>query len=322
MALADQIKTPTNYYPSGYDYSSGGGMSGLLEDRDAKLAGMDAIAPTNTLPNFFQNMYNQVVGGSNIYGQEYSAGANQMIGMGNAQDYYEAFYGPQQMLNEVERNRLSSSMGYAYADQALSAKQLQSQYGAGKAGIGVDQAAIGRKTEYIDHLQSLANQLLGVNKTDVTQQADMQSRQAKSSATSRGAWNAPGLGRSLTDIGNNLTNQLGRLDIGHEKETAGYNEAKAALQDQAAHLGISASQLRSNLELGLQRINLDTMMTVDDLASKLQSSNIQDMMLAQEIYNAALMGSDYFAQFPSGYFSGTPGTSSPPASTTTPVRYT
>lgn len=312
MALADQIKQP---FPVPITGTYGG------SNPVSQIGVPSAPPPPNTLPNFFQNMYNQVVGGANIYGQQYSAGANQMIGMGNAQDYYQSYYGPQFLLNELERNQLNASMGYAYADQALSAEQLRSQTGAARAGNAIDKAAIGRKTEYIDHLQSLANQLLGVNKTDATQDADIATRQAKSSATARGAWNAPGLGRSLTDIGNELTNQLSRLDIGHERETAGNVEAKAALQDQAAKLGISESQLRSNLELGLQRLNLDTMMTVNQLASKLQSSAIEDQMLAMEIYNAALMGSDYFSQFPSGYFSGTPGTSAPPASTTTPVRY-
>lgn len=217
------------------------------------------------------------------------------------------------LLNDAYQNQLAS---IGLSQQGIGIQQ--ENVGINQESIGIQQTGNLRTVDYIAHLQDIAGQLLGVNTTDVTQRADTAERGVLSDSTARGAMHAPGTGLAITDINNAETNQLSTLNLGYERDSAGFAEQTAGLHEQnalldnqhdlldneremlelrAQQLGLDADGLYTNLQMGLQRLGLDTTLSVNDLLGRLNSSDIQDQMLVQQLWNAALTASDQYQNY-------------------------
>lgn len=95
-----------------------------------------------------------------------------------------------------------------------------------------------------------------------------------------------------------LENRRGALGTGYQREQLGYAEQQAQLRDNAAQLdlrakdmGITATEYRQRLDNGLARLNLQNVMTVDQLMSAITSGDFQKQQIAEQIIRqAAAMG--------------------------------
>lgn len=237
--------------------------------------------------------------------------------------FFQGIYGPQQQALAQQQTQLAGQLGLLEANTAQQSGLLQSQHGLGMQGIGLQQQGIGidrnannRQLGNIDQLQNLAKQLLHNQFRTTDLQASGQRRGAMSDATARGAMNTPGIGHTLHDInkGAGLAKRGQRL--GYQQQAVGFREDRAQVADRNKQLDLRASQLgldrqglQNSLDQGLARLQLDQWVGVNDIMDKMQSADLQERMIAEQIYRAALDYSDFFANNP-----GATGAMSPPSS--------
>lgn len=236
-------------------------------------------------------------------------GLQQGLGAGQVQA------GPQFQLNQNARETMAQQIGLQQASQQMQSGYLNQDYTTGLAKLGlqdqqndVQKAALARQPGYLTTLHDLATQGFDLSKQGVTQQAGIARRAVDSSATARGAFTAPGTNQFRSDITDQLSNQLGQVGVQQSTSDTRYNEQIASIGDQNAmldlqskSLGLDRNSLKTELERGLDRLGLSAAMSIADLTGKMNSSQIQDQVLAQQIFNAAIQSSDYYAQyFPGG----------------------
>lgn len=184
--------------------------------------------------------------------------------------------------------------------------------------LGIQLGANARQPAYLTALHELANQ--GYN-----QNAATQTRGVNSSSITRGSFGSAGQRANLGDIQSTLSQQLSgeaqrfyenmaqtsdqRQQLGIEGQRIG-NQSKgldldakrldnqnAMLDIQSKNLGLDRQALQTELSRGLDRLGLSSFMSIADLTDKMNSSNIQDQLLAQQIFNQAIQNSDYYSQF-------------------------
>jgi hypothetical protein len=166
--------------------------------------------------------------------------------------------------------------------------------------------------------RELANQMRGFDfDTSTTRRnAATNVRQVSSDATARGATNSQGLRDKNVDIYGNLVDQLGQIDVGREgarignerggislnNEQAGLTENKAQAGDrvkqlglQSQRLGLNSTQLKNQLQKGIEGLNIQQYVDVNDIMDKLNSSRADDRQLGLQLFNQAL---DYGGYFP------------------------
>lgn len=205
--------------------------------------------------------------------------------------------GPQLALNVNSREQMAQQIAAYQASQLSQSGYLNQDYQTGLAKLGlqdqsldVQRAALARQPGYLSTLHDLANQ-------SFNQQADTSLRGLNSQATAAGSYTSIGAGEGRSDIANQLANQLSRSDTQYNEQIASVADQNKMLDLQAQNLGLDRTQLKTDLDRGLDRLGLSTTLSISDLLTKLNSSNIEDQMLAQQIFNAALGSSDYYSQF-------------------------
>lgn len=209
--------------------------------------------------------------------------------------------GPQFANNQTYRDQLAGQIGMTNASQSAQTDYLNQDYNTGLSRLdlqqksqGIQKNALGRQPQYLATLHDLANQLLN-------QSADTARRGATSSAIARGANTSIGFNQQLGDINSQLANQLAQSDTRYAEQQASVADQNAALDLQAKDLGLSRDALKTELSRGLDRLGLSSMMSVADLTGKLNSSQVQDQVIAQQIFNEAMQSSDYYAQHYPGF---------------------
>lgn len=224
-------------------------------------------------------------------------GFNQALGAGQIQA------GPQLAMNQNTREQLANQVSAQQASLLAQTGFLNQDYQTGlakldnqSAGIDVQRQALARQPGYLSTLHDLANQ-------SYQQSADVARRGLDSEATARGAFTSIGVNQGRSDIVTQLTNQLQRSDTQYNEQIASLADQNKMLDLQANNLGLDRQALKTELERGLDRLNLNSIMSIGDLLTKLNSTNIEDQMIAQQIFNSALGASDYYSQF---YPSNTP----------------
>lgn len=205
--------------------------------------------------------------------------------------------GPQFALNQNTREQLAQqlALGNAQYGQEVGFANQDYQTSLARLGLqgqqlGVQRGALGRQPEYLSTLHGLTNQSL-------QQSADSSLRHLNSDATARGAYTSIGVNADRSDISAQLANQLGRSDTQYNEQVASLADQNKMLDLQASNLGLDRQQLKTELERGLSRLGLQNQLSIADLTAKINSSNIEDQMIAQQIFNAAIQNSDYYSQF-------------------------
>jgi hypothetical protein len=242
----------------------------------------------------------------------------QVVGQQRATQFYEALFGPQMAQNDVTTNSLLEQIGFAGANQQRRTGYLNEDFASGnqrldvqRDALGVDRGANQRNLGYLDQLEGFANRLLGVQTQDAWAQAGMAQRQAKSSATARGAMNSPGIGRTMEDITGQLDRTGQSNQLGFDRELANINNQRSQTKDQAAtldlrarELGLDRADLQRSLDRGIEQLNLDTFLSTNDLLDAMASNDINRRMIAEEIFRNAMDSSDIFASMPATQFRG------------------
>lgn len=283
-------------------------------------------------------------------------------GLQTALQFMQGIYGPELAQQQAMRDQLAGRVGFAEQNFTTQQGILQSQHGIDLARLGLEQSGIGiekgaanRQIGNANILESLARQLLGntqkgldidlqslaTNERSSNQQFAAEKRQAMSSAASRGAMNAPGIGRTTNELSNQLWNRneligqdrqrvgLGRerANLGFERERVGLNEQKAAAKDRLATLdlrsqglGLDRKTLQNNLDQGLAKLGLDQWVTTNDLLDAMNSSDLQQRAVAEQIYRQALEYSDFFANLDPAALSALGLTNHKPTTPTTPIK--
>lgn len=245
-------------------------------------------------------------------------------------DFYSTYSAPQMSAYDAMAGRAQGEIGGVLANQSIQADMLNGNYDLARQklalqqqGLGVDRNAAGRQVGNANALEALANQLYGnqmagygLDKTQAWQGADQSGRAANSSATARGAMNAPGIGRSQTDIANHLAGQLQQIGLGEQRAKIGLDQTKVGLAEQRASagdrqrsidlmakgLGLDGKQLQNQLKAGLSNLGLDTLVKSNDLFDAMNGTDIQRQQLAIQILNQALsstgLGLDMGAMYP------------------------
>lgn len=190
-------------------------------------------------------------------------------------------YGLQGQLSDASFAQQSGYLQQDYQTQLARSGLSQQQ-------LGVQRDALARQPQYLSSLHDLTNQSLN-------QQAGVARRAVDSSATARGAFTAPGVNQFRTDITDQLANQIGQSDTRYNEQVSSIADQNAMLDLQGKNLGLDRNQFKTELDRGLERLGLTNALSVADLTAKLQSTRIEDQAIAQQIINAAMQSSDYYA---------------------------
>lgn len=218
---------------------------------------------------------------------------------------------PQLAMSDQYRGDLLSQVGLLEASRGQQTGYMQQDYNTGLARLGLSEQQLGisrdqltRQGTNLDAFRRLAGEGYGLTEQGLNLQRGQQERGIVSSATSAGAIGSPGLGQGLRDIAAQFGLGMDELSLRERGDTLQYNQSKANIADsnkqldiQAQQIGLSRDQLKTELERGMERLGLSTTMSVADLMSKFNSSNIQDQVVAMQVYNAAIQNSDYYSQF-------------------------
>lgn len=224
-------------------------------------------------------------------------------GLQNALNLYTGFQGPNLAQNTLTQGRLAGQLGYTDAQFGLDTNQLnqqagfdRSRIGLSREGVGVDRASLDRQIGVNSQLQNLANQLLGLNKTELGKDYNTSQRKLLSNATARGAVSfGQGFADDRADIYGKLLLDTQRGDVEQKKSDINYSENKAQLEDRkkqvdlrAKGLGIDAAELESRLSSGLQKLGVDRFFRWQDIMDAMQSNDLQRRAIAEQIYQQAL----------------------------------
>lgn len=182
--------------------------------------------------------------------------------------------------------------------------------------------------KYQDTLQALASQLLGLQQGAVNQNYNSNRRNQLSSVTATGGLQSRNNILTLQDLYGTQQNQLGQLQQGYDQTLAGIAEAKrsaesaygktklglehdlqlnenqrAMLDLDAKELGLSREKALAAMKQGLAKLNLDTVMSVQDLYDAMEMGDFQTQQIASQIINQAKQA------YLGGYFPDTPANS-------------
>lgn len=207
----------------------------------------------------------------------------------------------------TDQSALQNNTDYQLAQLGLSGDRLNVQ----RSDLGIQQGANARQGPLADLMHQIQLGQLGLSRTNAWQQADVANRGLTSQDVSRGSNTSIGYNQGMGDIQNRLANQLQGIDYNQLQEGAQYGEKKASIADQQAQLenqgkmldiagqglGLDRQHLNDQLQLGLQRLGINNADAVSQLLDKMNSSSIQDQILAQQVFNQAIQNSDYYAQF-------------------------
>jgi hypothetical protein len=217
---------------------------------------------------------------------------------------------PDYIQNQMAQQSANIGIMGALANQQQQTGWLNQDYQTGlqrndlaQQGNQIDIGANARQPGYLTALHNIAGQQYDLTRQGQQGQADINQRALEAQLTGRGAFTSVGGQQGRYDIAQNLIRGLQGTNLQQQGETTRFNEGMAQTQDQkqkldlaAQGLGIDRNQLGTELQRGLDRLNLSTGTTVADLMNKVNSSNLQDQALGRKIFNDALNSSDYYAR--------------------------
>lgn len=192
---------------------------------------------------------------------------------------------------QLSNNAYNRGIGYAYQGQGLDAGGLnlnyQSQLGDVNTQIGqnrIDLAAAQRQIPYLNRMQELANQAMGMK-------AGTDTRNLNSTAAAQGAFVSQGANDQRRDIYGNLANSLATSNTQYDERRSAATDSASKLQMEADNLGLKPGQLKAQLDNGLAKLGLNTAMSVDDLMDGLAKNDLT----ALKIYYSILQSAQQYA---------------------------
>lgn len=247
-------------------------------------------------------------------------------GMQQALDFYSGLAGPQMAGLQQQSGLLAGQLGQTQAGYDIARGALQQGAAAdlAKVNLGPEYDAITRGTIYrqmvgLNAADKLAYQMLGqqfkgfdLQNKEAWQNAQRGQWQNRSQGTAKGAVGSRGYNERMTNIQQDLANQLQNVGINREQArltaVQGANsraEQKAQLDDQnkmldikAKEYGIDKSKVAANLSEGLAKLGIDNVTNVNEILNMLNSNDIQQRALGEQIFREAIGNSGYFTTLP------------------------
>lgn len=239
-----------------------------------------------------------------------------------AKDFATVMHTPAAAGLNQNYTQMGQQYNLALQGYGLSQQQMNANYGfdarslgVKEAGLGIDRGAIDRLNPLLDSRLQMAQQMRGFlepelnARTDETwRNMDFEKFKSQAETRSRGAIGSEGFREDTKDIEKKAQFGVDELyrsyqrdvlrandDIGGAWENIQKNkDAKAQLDLQAQQLGIDRERLASSLQLGLQRLGLDTQMSVNELLQRMNSNRTDYQMLGQKIFDQALQMTPIF----------------------------
>lgn len=277
------------------DYMAGGGSSQSPGGAPMSVGGSGG--PSGGLGGPNTAGYGSPV--SARYGEQNSSAAamrntmmNQIMGM----------FGPEQAGLRQQGQGIMDQIGMTQLRTGTNVDFLRQNYGLDtralgldRSQLGIEQGAAGRQHKNTFEQERLAKAMTENQRRMLGQQYTEGVQGAKSEATAAGGFSAPGLRTGLTNLFGNLGLGVQRADLGLESDLLGIRETRASAKDrqrslgvEAQRLGLRADQLQSQLSQGITNLNLDSVMSVNDLFSALGSNNMQQQAMARQIMDQIL----------------------------------
>lgn len=221
----------------------------------------------------------------------------------------QAQFGPQQLIAGLSQDQLQSQLGGANAMLSFQQGAMNRNAALDREGLGLQREGVGVDRNLINQQIGLqgeqyANQLrqLGVDEATVRDMAERHIFDLRSNLTSRGAFNTianeRGTGRIERDLGYQIAgigNQRTGASISNRGALAGLNASLSNLGIKAKQIGLSERQLDNALSDGLAKLGMDSEATINQIQAAIDSGDIGQAQLGQQIIMQAITNSQVFA---------------------------
>lgn len=305
--VANRPPTQSTYRPQTFDqtYDGTGGWSAVTRLAEGNPAAVHGPYASGTAARPMPSVVNPNgggIGGGDFVPGTTPGGINTANAFGTYMNAYGQLYGPElAALQGQQSTALAGLLGLnaaygmsasalgqgAAADRALLANQAQ--------GTAIQRAAAARQLPYLGRLRGYDMRDINLGRDAANLTADRDRRKTRSDATARGAMITPGFRDDLTDIDRALMNQMLGLNVREERTNTQYDEQEAQARDrmrlldnEAAAYGIRGQQLEASLNQGLANLNLQNVMSVNDVMDMLASNDVDQALVARNIIESSL----------------------------------
>jgi hypothetical protein len=229
---------------------------------------------------------------------------------------------------DMSRNHLGQNANLAQQGIGLDRQELGIGKGAANRDIssvmqllGLNDRSLARQLASVDRYGRINTKQLNNQIAGIAQSSDVARRGLTDDSVARGAYNAPGTRRGMTDIEREaqlsreaarigfystqqgLTDRAGSARESHEGTAISLNDRLGGAQDTlqrldlaGKRLNLSSEQISTSLQQGLERLGLDELTSFQDLITRLQSSDIEQQTMAANLLAQAaeIAGLDIF----------------------------
>lgn len=208
-----------------------------------------------------------------------------------------SMYQPDIASQQAQQQGLLDRLGLNQADMTNQRNNLQQNHGLDMRGIGLDERSLGidrgaaaRAIQNTIEQERLAKGMTANQKRQIgiTYEGDV--RGANEDAATRGAFTTEGHRSTRKDLFGNLMLGNERLDLGLEQDLLGIREQRSSAKDrqssldvEADRLGLRRDQLNSQLNQGLANLGIQNMLSANDIFNALSGGNAQMAAIARQI---------------------------------------
>ena len=262
-----------------------------------------------------------MLGGQNLAAQ-FAAQQNNILAQGALQT--QGF--------DMSKSHLQQDADLARRGLGLDRKELDVGRGAANRDIssvmallGLNDRSLARQLASVDRFGRINDKQLTNQNAQIAHQADVARRNLTDDSVARGAYNAPGTRRGMTDIEKEaylsreaarigfysqqqgLTDRAGSARESHEGTAINLRDRLGGAEDTLKRLDIagkrlnlSADQITNSLNQGLERLGLQELTSFNDLMQRLQSTDIEQQTMAANLLAQAaqVAGLDLFNETP------------------------
>lgn len=214
--------------------------------------------------------------------------------------------GFQDTQNQIQREGMTNQIGLLNAQEQQESGYLNQDYDLGNRrldlktkGIDIEKAANLRQPGFLTHLHDIAGRGFDLSRQENLARNRQGNFALFNESVGKGNVLLGGYNTQRGELAQQLMRGQVGVNLNQEEETAKYQEAMAKTADtnkrldlDAQNVGLDREQLRNELQKGLERLHLSTSMSVDDLYTKIMSSNLDDAIQARQRWNDAWAASD------------------------------
>lgn len=211
----------------------------------------------------------------------------------NAHGATQTYYAPQLTALDQQNVLLGGQINNQNAMHGLSQQELNADYGYKMAANNLAKQALGVDRGYYNKQFGFADREFGLEHTDAWKQAERRLQQLEGHHAMSGSHGTPGLVRDKKFNEHMLRDQVGRAELGKDRDYARIQHALTRLDNDAAKLGLDGKQYGQMLSIGLQKLGLSNTIDVTELMIAMEGNNAAQ---AQLLIDAALQAGQLAAQ--------------------------